>query len=379
MSFFSRVYRGNTDFNFPKFYRRVLIVSGVLIAISIVSFFTRGLNLSIDFRGGTVWEIPSKTMTTADANKILADRNLDNGAKVQKVVDADGQRIIRVQADVAKLSESSEISAEFAKAANLDVKKIGSNVVGPSWGEAITNQAIKALVVFLILVSIYIAIQLEWEMAVGALVALVHDIIITVGVYSVAGFEVTPATVVSFLTILGFSLYDTIVVYDRVLENDARLSRTGAYTFETIMRRSLNQVLMRSVNTTMMAILPVVSMLIVGAVIFGEATLEDFSIALLVGLISGVFSSIAIASPVLVYLKEREPKYMKIRERIAAKGGDPDDTTWHDPRALRPTMAFAGATAVPGGQSSGRPADNAIAAAQYDRPHPPRPRKNKRR
>lgn len=379
MSVFARVYRGDTDFDFPKFYRRVLIVSGVLILISVVSFATRGLNLAIDFRGGTVWEIPSKTLTTAEAIDVLATSGVENGAKVQEVVDADGQRIIRAQADVSELSESTKITASFAKKADVDVQKIASNVVGPSWGEAITNQAIKALIVFLILVSIYIAIQLEWQMAVGALVALVHDIIITVGVYSVAGFEVTPATVVSFLTILGFSLYDTIVVYDRVLENDARLSRTGSYTFETIMRRSLNQVLMRSVNTTLMAVLPVVSMLIVGAMIFGEETLEDFSIALLVGLISGVFSSIAIASPVLVFLKEREPKYQKIRDRIASKGGDPDDTTWRDPRALRPAMATAAAGVAAGGQGSGRPSDVMVAASQYDRPHPPRPRKNKRR
>ena len=262
----------------------------------------------------------------------------------------------------------------LAKAANVEVESIDSSFVGPSWGDAVTKQAVKALLVFLILVFAYISFTLEWRMAVGAIVALLHDIVLTVGVYSVFGFEVTPATVVSFLTILGFSLYDTIVVYDRVQENGDRFGRTGSYTYETIMRRSLNQVLMRSINTTLVALMPVVAILVIGAGIYGQETLKDFGIALFVGMVSGVFSSLAVAAPTVVALKEREPQYRRIRQRIIDRGGDANDSTWVD-RTERKTSGLRPM------QTSGATATDRLTtrAAQYDRNHPPRPRKGSKR
>jgi preprotein translocase subunit SecF len=381
MSLFARLYRGDIDFDFPKFYRRTLMVSGVLLVVSIGAFFLNGLNLSIDFDGGTVWSVPSKTMNTDDANAVLAEFDASNGSKVQEVTDAEGLRIIRIQADINDVEEGAKITDALATAAKIDAKDIDSSFVGPSWGKTVTRQALKALIVFLVLVFIYIAFTLEWRMAVGAIVALLHDIILTVGVYAIFGFEVTPATVVSFLTILGFSLYDTIVVYDRVDENGDRYGRQGRFTYETIMRRSLNQVLMRSINTTLVALLPVIAILVIGAGLYGERTLEDFGIALFVGMVSGVFSSLAIASPLVVWLKEREPQYKKIRQRIIDRGGDPNDSRWVDATAAstRTAGVTVGAVTQASGATGSATDRMRSRAAQYERTHPPRPRKGSKR
>ncbi len=184
-----------------------------------------------------------------------------------------------------------------------------------------TNKARNALVVFFILISIYISLRFEWKMAVAALAAVVHDIFVTVGVYSISRFEVTPATVVAFLTILGYSLYDTIVVFDKVEENAKGLAASGRFTYSDTVNLSMNQVLMRSLNTSIVAIMPIVSILVIGAGVLGATTLNDFGLALLVGLLTGAYSSIYIAAPILAMLKEREPRYAGIRQRLTAKGG----------------------------------------------------------
>ena len=242
--------------------------------------------------------------------------------------------------------------------------------MGPSWGSEITRQAGISLIVFLIVIALYITFLLEWSMAVAALIAVAHDIIITVGVYSVFGFEVTPATVISFLTILGYSLYDTIVVYERVSENTVRYDRTERYTYSAIMRRSLNQVLMRSINTTLVALMPVVSMLVIGAVLLGQTTIRDFALALFVGLLSGAYSSIFIASPVVVMIKERQPKYRRIRQRAIDR--KQLEQAEHVPLvdAVLSTVPPSSLTA-----DGSEPTAKMVQASQYARPHPPRPRK----
>ncbi len=371
MSVISNMYRGKTDINFPKLFRPMMLVSLVLLAVSIGSFLLRGLNLSIDFEGGAVWEVPSATLTVAEANAVLGEVGLQQGAKVQEAKDASGQRIVRVQADTKDVTVSRDVARRYAEKVNVSVDLIATNTVGPSWGSEITRQAGLSLLVFLVVIALYISWQLEWRMAASALIAVVHDIIITIGVYSIFAFEVTPATVISFLTILGYSLYDTIVVYDRVQENTARLDRSEKYTYSAIMRRSLNQVLMRSTNTTLVAILPVVSLLVIGAVLFGQATIRDFALALLVGLISGAYSSIFIAAPVVVWLKEREPRYVRIRKK-AMDRGDLAKADWIPLTEAVAAPAQVAAAAV----AAGSPLDSvALKAAQYSRTHPPRPRK----
>ena len=238
----------------------------------------------------------------------------------------------------------------------------------------------RSLVVFLVLITLYISWQLEWRMALAAIVGVVHDVVLTVGVYSVFGFEVTPATVISFLTILGYSLYDTIVVYDRLKENSARYDRGGQYTYRAIMRRSLNQVMMRSVNTTLVSLLPVISMLVIGAGVYGQVALRDFSLALLIGLASGAYSSIFVASPVLAWLKEREPKYVKIRQR-AIDRGDLDRAEWIpvDLAAAAAASSSVRPSSTVSAEGTGTATATAVKADQYQRSHPPRPRKQGKR
>lgn len=409
MGLFHDLYRVETDIDFRKVWRAMIGVSVALVLVAIVSLATRGLNLSIDFRGGAVWEVPSKTMTTAQAEKVLADFGKANGAKVQSVTDSNGRRIVRVQAEAAKnITESNKIATALAKQAGLSVNDIATNTVGPSWGASLTKDAIRALIVFFIVIAAYMSWTLEWRMAVSALLAVLHDVLLTLGFYSVFGFEVTPATVISVLTILGFSLYDTIVVYDRVRENASRYDRTGKFTYQAMMRRSLNQVLMRSLNTTFVAILPVVAILVIGGIVYNQPTMMDFSLALLVGLVAGAYSSIAIAAPFVVWLKEREPRYAKIRTRARERGIE-EEADWIPPvhgahtgsRAAAsdalvgaPTGSSSGGGALVAGSSGGgsssgaappaapvTPKEHALQAraAQYQRDAPPRPRKQGRK
>ncbi|HPG13559.1 MAG: protein translocase subunit SecF [Acidimicrobiia bacterium] len=347
MGLASDLYRGRNDFDFPRLWVRVGIVSTVLIIISLASMVTRGLNLSIDFEGGSVWEVPSATFTEAQARTALADFGDSAVERFQEATTTEGGRVIRVSGRVDNVAEGAKAADALAAASGLEKGEVKVNTVGPSWGSDITSQARLSLIVFMVLVAAYIAWRLETRMAIAAMVAVIHDIIITVGVYSVFQIEVTPATVISFLTILGFSLYDTIVVYDRVQENATRFGRSGQYTYTSIMRRSLNQVFMRSLNTTMVTIIPVISILVVGQIVFGQETLGDFSLALLIGLVSGTYSSLFVAPPVTAWLKEREPRWRQIRERLVAKGVDVSDTTWHVASAGAPAAATSGVPARP--------------------------------
>ena len=209
-----------------------------------------------------------------------------------------------------------KVQAAFAEKAGVSTEEVASSSVSSTWGSTITEKAVRALIVFMVLVSLFIAWRLEWRMAMAAIVAMLHDVLLSVGVYSLLGFEVTPATVVAFLTILGFSLYDTIVVFDKLQENQRRYS--GArLPYADIMNVSMNQVLMRSLNTSLAAVLPVLSLLVLGAGVFGAVTLAEFALALLVGLVTGSYSSIFVASPLVAIVKEREPKFRSMRDRHA--------------------------------------------------------------
>ena len=190
--------------------------------------------------------------------------------------------------------------------------------VGPTWGDKVSSKALQALVVFFIVIALYLTFRFEWRMALAAILAVIHDIIITVGVYAITQFEVVPATVVAFLTILGYSLYDTVVVFDKVRDNQARIGTERGDTYSAMVNRSLNQVLMRSINTSLVAVLPVASLLFVGTYMFGGLVLRDFALALFVGLTVGAYSSIFVATPVLAWLKEREPRYRALRARAEA-------------------------------------------------------------
>ena len=382
MSVISRMYRNELDIDFPRLWRPAIIVSGVIILAGVAGLLTSGLNLSIDFQGGTVWEIPASGYTADDAEAVLAEFDKADDTKIQVVSDPDGDELLKVQAEQADdIDESQAIASAFAEDAGIDVNDISTNTVGPSWGEQITRDAAKALVVFLVVVSLYISWQLEWRMAVSALTAVVHDILLTVGIYAIFQFPVTPATVISFLTILGYSLYDTIVVYDRVRENAARYDRAGTYTYTAIVRRSLNQVFMRSMNTTISSILPVGSILVIGGYIMGQDVMLEFALALFIGMIAGTYSSVFVAAPMVAKLKEREETYARIRRRATERGLL--DVAEHIPVDFGAAAATAsepvGASVTASPAATATDNTTEAKAARYQREHPPRPRKQGRR
>ncbi len=330
-----RLYHGETTIDFIGRRNPWFVLSAVFVLAGLISLLAQGLNYGIDFRGGTSWEVPAPGVSVEEARDAV--RPLGLGDATIQIVGGDR---IRVASGNEPPEQQARISQALADVASVGTAQVSVNDVGPSWGKAVTNKARNALVVFFVLISIYISLRFEWKMAVAALAAVVHDILVTVGVYSIFRFEVTPATVVAFLTILGYSLYDTIVVFDRVEENTKGLGASGRFTYSDTVNLSMNQMLMRSLNTSIVAILPIVSILVIGAGVLGATTLNDFGLALLVGLLTGAYSSIFIAAPILAILKEREPRYASIRQRLTAKGGAGLLTP-------TPTAALAGGGAPP--------------------------------
>jgi preprotein translocase subunit SecF len=383
-SVWSRLYHGETNIDFVGRRRLWFTLSLVAVLISLVSFATRGLNLGIDFDGGVVWEVPAGDASVAETRDALDGIGLSD-ATIQDLESDDG-RELRVEAEPLSAEESDQVSATLAELTRSSVDDVNLNEVGPTWGAEISEKAIRALIVFMVLVTIYIAIRFEPKMAIATLAALVHDVIITVGVYSLTQLEVTPATVIAVLTILGYSIYDGIVVFDKVDENTRLVSSTGGLSYGGMINVSLNQALMRSLNTTITALLPVGSLLVVGSWILGASVLEDFAVALLIGLFSGAYSSIFLASPLLALLKEREPRYRDIKRRIDQRGGDAAvvaaTVATGRPPSGRATAAAAATTAgATGTGPPGRATSDGEAAktvAPSGRVIPPRPRKKTR-
>jgi preprotein translocase subunit SecF len=359
MSRLHNFYRGEAHVDFKRKWRIGAIVSTALVLLSIGSFFVRGLNLGIEFEGGTSWEYRSDE-SVAEVRDTLAPFGLE-AAKIQSV----GEGTIRIQADTSDADTVKEATDALAESAGIDVREISTSVIGPTWGDTITEKAVRALVIFFFVIAAYMAVRLEWRMAVGALVAVAHDIIITTGVYSIFQFEVTPATVVAILTILGYSLYDTVVVFDRARENGARYASNGRLTYTDVMQISVNQVLVRSISTTIVTLLPVVIMLVVGSVALGAAPLREFAVALGIGLLVGAYSSLFVAAPIVVWLKERETRWRQIRQRLETRAAAGD---------VLPEVPV-GATV--GSGVIARPATSGAAApaAAWSGAHPPRPRK----
>jgi len=316
-SLWHRLYHGETSFDFVRRWRRWFLLSGLVAAAGLASLATRGLNLGIDFEGGTSWEVRAPGVSVARARGVMRAEGLGE-AKIEIL----GGDVLRVQArlgdDAAAARKAAEVKDRLSRLAGG--REVSQNIVGPTWGADVTAKAQRALVFFFIAIAIYISLRFEWKMALAALAAVVHDIAVTVSFYSLSGFEVTPATVVAFLTILGYSLYDTIVVFDKVEENTKGLAASGRLTYTDTVNLSMNQVLMRSLNTSLVAILPILSVLVVGVFVLGATALADFGLALLIGLLTGAYSSLFIASPLLALLKEREPRYATIRQRLTAKG-----------------------------------------------------------
>ncbi|MFP5256019.1 MAG: protein translocase subunit SecF [Acidimicrobiia bacterium] len=366
MSAFTRIRSFDDDIDFRRVWKVGTTASLLVMLVCLGALVSRGLNLGLDFEGGTSWDVPSRTLEVDDVRSTLAGTNQE-GAKIQ-VIGRGDTRVVRVQSRIDDLDTQDEVTAALAEAAGVEPADVSVSTVGPSWGDQVTEKAERALIWFFVVVTAYIAWRLEWKMAVGALASVAHDLIIAVGFYALLQIEVTPATVIAFLTILGYSLYDTIVVFDRMQENGAKVGPSGKLTYTSIASLSLNQVLMRSINTTITALLPVVAMLVIGANLMGAASLQEFALALTVGIVVGAFSSIFIATPVTVWLKEREPRYREIRARVTGRGGPVLDPLPSVPAAA-PRAASTPKRSVTPGQ----------APSLSGRPIPPRPRKKGKR
>jgi preprotein translocase subunit SecF len=316
-----RLYHGETRYDFVGRAKLWFAISGTIILIGLVALVGRGLNLGIDFEGGVVWELPIGDTSVEEVRDELLDAGLAD-AKVQSLESDEGVRL-RVQNESLGLEQEQQIANELADLAGVDPTEVSLTSVGPSWGDEVSRKAFRALVFFLIAITIYVTLRFEFKMALATLAALFHDILVTVGVYAIFQFPVTPATVIAFLTILGFSLYDTVVVFDKIRDNEPQVGTVKDLTYTDMANRSLNEVLMRSLNTSFVALLPVASLLVVGVWVYGALALRDFGLALFVGLLTGAYSSIFVATPLLAWLKEREPRHRAVAERAevrAARG-----------------------------------------------------------
>ena len=311
-SIFSRLAAGETSFNFFGRRKIAFALSLGLVVATGASLLFQGLNLGLDFKGGVAWQVPvTETMDSEIARETLEDNGIESAnAKIQ-VLDSGSVQSIRIQVGDQSTELRERVAQDLASRAVVENEDVSVNSVSSSWGRSITEKAVRALLIFLALISVYLAWRFEWRMAVAAILAVVHDVVISVGIYSLFGFEVTPATVVAFLTILGYSLYDTIVVFDRVQENVTRFAGSRM-SMGDVSNVSMNQVLMRSLNTTISSILPVISILVLGAGVLGVVSLREFSVALFVGMLTGAYSSIYIATPILTILKQREPAFSSL-------------------------------------------------------------------
>ena len=379
-----RLYRGETTFDFIG--RRTIgfAISLLIVVAGAGSLLIQGLELGIDFRGGVAWEVPFDgqrgELADKNARAVLDANNVEStNAKIQFLTGTELQ-IMRVQ--VGDQTEQTRLAVQksYAQLANVPVEDVSVASVSSSWGRSITEKALRALIVFFVIVSLYISWRLEWKMALTAIIAMAHDVIISVGVYSLLGFEVTPATVVAFLTILGFSLYDTVVVFDRVLEN-AKKFAASRQSFSNIANISTNEVLARSLNTTLASALPVVSLLVVGSFIMGAKSHEDFAVALLVGMIAGTYSSIFVAVPLLDVLKQNEPKYKPLKGQIAVGAAMSELMGHGDIKRLAVTKSSKSSSSATT-ETSLVTNEELIAQAEQRATslltHPPRPRKKRR-
>ena len=405
----ARLYRGETRFDFVGRRRVWFGISTLIILAGIVSLIVHGgLNLGIEFKGGTEWTIAAPGVTQSQAVDAMQGTGLVN--PTVQLLGSGNKQTLTVQSDLNRLSQaqqnavsqnvqdamhrlththgsavnaatttsttaaptttttaagatttSSPTTTTTTNPANsvphTSADTISITTVGPTWGSSITNDAIKALIIFFIVVAIYISIRFEPKMALAAFIAMIHDVLIAVGIYSIFNFQVTPDTVVAILTILGYSLYDTVVVFDRVRDNTRGIGSSGRLTYPQLINLSMNQTLARSINTSAVAILPVLAVLLIGAQLLGASTLQSYGLALFVGLLSGAYSSIFIASPVLCLMKEREPRWVDIANRLAKRG---EGTGWYsaaDAAALSTQMSVAAAGQLSrGGGGGGAPA-----------------------
>jgi preprotein translocase subunit SecF len=394
----ARLYRGETRFDFVGRRRIWFGLSTLIILLGVISIILRGgLNLGIEFKGGTEWTIAAPHVTQTQATNALKGTGLID--PTVELLGTGSKQTLNVQSDINKLSQaqqdqisqnvqsamykltgikppSSDSTTSTTAAPTTTTTSSGASTtstsgatstptttpnngaitphadvisittVGPTWGSSITDKAIQALIIFFIVVAIYISVRFEPKMALAAFIAMIHDVLVAVGIYSIFNFQVTPDTVVAILTILGYSLYDTVVVFDRVRDNTRGIGSSGRLTYPQLINLSMNQTLARSINTSAVAIIPVLAILVIGAQILGATTLQSYGLALFIGLLSGAYSSIFIASPVLCMMKQGEDRWKAVAERQNKRG---DGGSWYsavDAANMSTQMSIAAAGQV---------------------------------
>ena len=321
----SRIYRGETNVDFIGKRRIWFTISALILLICLISLFTRNLNYGIEFAGGVSIQAPvelegplgeaSDSEVTSEIRDALSEFGASE-AQIQIATSGQDRTAIVQTKEVADPEQQALVVAAVAETVGASTEATDSSRIGSKWGGEITRKAVRALIIFLLVIFAFISWRFEWKMAIAAIVALIHDLLITAGVYSLVGFEVTPSTVIAILTILGYSLYDTVVVFDKVEETTVAYASSGKMTYQDSANVALNQVFMRSLNTSLSTLLPIAALLFIGAGFLGAETLKDLALALLVGTLIGTYSSIFVATPVLSVWKEHEPRYKNIREKV---------------------------------------------------------------
>jgi preprotein translocase subunit SecF len=336
-----KLYTGEVSIDFIKRRKTWYLISAIITIIAVGAIFVQGLNFSIEFKGGADFQAP----TTNAASRIpdMREAVAATGLADEPIVTAVGDRQLDIQTPPLDANEGvPTVRKAIAAELGIDEQDVNYSLIGPSWGGQITNKALQGLGVFLVLVMAVIWLYFrEWRMSVAAIVALVHDLLITVGIYALVGFDVTPATVIGVLTILGYSLYDTVVVFDKVRENTRGISSGSRVTYSSAANLAVNQTLVRSINTTVIALLPVAGILFIGTFVLGAGTLKDLSLALFIGLAAGAYSSIFIASPLLCDLKEREPAMKALTRRVEQRQQSERAKAAAEPRGTDDSAAAA--------------------------------------
>lgn len=354
-----RLYRGEVAVDFVGRQRLWYIISGVILVVSVASLATLGLNLGVEFKGGSVFQFKAPSASTTQVRDVVKSTGEVHGDPIVQSTSTGW----RVQTGSLNSEQATEVQQVIAKRFALgSADDVAVQTVGASWGADVSKKALQGLIIFLLLVIGYLWAAFEVKMAIAAIIALAHDIVITIGVYSLVQFEVTPASVIGLLTILGYSLYDTVVVFDKVRENTRSLAPGSSLTYSQAANRAVNQTLVRSINTSVIALLPVGALLFIGAGLLRAGTLKDLSLVLFVGMLAGTYSSICIATPILADLKEREPRMKELRARIAARGASAKRQAKQSARSVPPAPDGSGAAAgqgqvkvteVPGGAPEG--------------------------
>ncbi|MFL6095489.1 MAG: protein translocase subunit SecF [Blastococcus sp.] len=351
VSMAQRLYNGEVGLDVVGRSRLIYKITAVVVLLCVLSMIFRGFNFGIDFEGGSSFRVPGSSEQLAEI------RTAAEGAGAQvSTAQVVGGNTVLLRTAALDTREEIAVRDAVAKAAGVDPEQVSPESVSADWGGDITDQALIALVVFLVAVVAFLALRFQPKMAVGAMISLLHDIVITAGVYSLIGFEVTPSTVIGFLTILGFSLYDTVVVFDKVDENTKDLERGARMTYGEAANLAVNQTLMRSINTSVIALLPVAGLLFVGAGLLGVGTLKDLALVLFVGLAAGTYSSIFLATPIVADLKEREPEQVELRRRVLAR------------RSAAERRAGAAVAAGPVASARRTRSGSAVAVAEHELP-----------